>query len=144
MVADEITVVSHKHGTNEAHTWTSDGQTGFKIASAKRETTGTDVILKLRKDAKEFLEQERISYLVKKYSDHIAQPISWLKKGNDPEQLNSSIALWTRAPKDISEEEYKNFYHDVASSYDSHLPPCIIAPKELSNSISCLFPLLRP
>ena len=80
MVADEITVVSHKHGTNEAHIWISDGQTGFTIASAKRETTGTDVILKLRKDAKEFLEQERISYLVKKYSDHIAQPISWLKK----------------------------------------------------------------
>ena len=119
MVADQITVVSHKHGADEVHAWTSDGQTGFTIARAEREATGTDVILRVRKDAKEFLEQERLSYLVKKYSEHIAQPISWLDKDNDPEQLNSSIALWTRAPKDISEEEYKNFYHEVASSYDS-------------------------
>ena len=119
MVADQITVISHKHGADEVCAWTSDGQSGFTIASAEREATGTDVILKLRKDAKEFLEQERLSYLVKKYSDHIAQPIFWLDKDSDPKQLNSSIALWTRAPKDVSEEEYKTFYHEVASSYDA-------------------------
>ena len=119
MVSEKITVVSHKHETDDAYAWTSDGQSGFQISDADRADIGTDIIMTLRKDAKEFLERERISYLVKKYSDHIAQPISWLKKGSDPEQLNSSVALWTRPAKDISEEEYKSFYHEVASSYDS-------------------------
>ena len=119
MVADQITVLSHKHGTSKAYAWTSDGQSGFSIADAERDSAGTDVILTLRKDAKEFLEQERLSYLVKKYSDHIAQAISWLPKNGEPERLNSSVALWTKAARDISEEEYKSFYHEVASSYDA-------------------------
>jgi molecular chaperone HtpG len=119
MVAEKITVISHKHAADEVNAWTSDGQSGFTIASAEREAIGSDVILTLRKDAKEFLEQERISYLVKKYSDHIAQPISWVNKDGGPEQLNSSIALWTRTPKDIPEEDYLSFYHEVAAAYDA-------------------------
>jgi len=117
MVAERIEVVSRKHGSTDASLWVSDGQSGFSIDSAKRDETGTDVILHLRSDAKEFLEKERISHLVKKYSDHIAQPISWLGK-DDGEQLNSSTALWTRAASEVSEDEYKTFYQGVAGAFD--------------------------
>ncbi|MGA0326906.1 MAG: ATP-binding protein, partial [Limisphaerales bacterium] len=96
MVAETIDVVSRAHGAAEASHWHSDGSSGFSIASASREDVGTDITLHLRKDAKEYIERERIEYLVKKYSDHIAQPIMWNDAKADPERLNSAVALWTR------------------------------------------------
>ena len=119
MVAESIDVVSRAHGAAEATRWHSDGTSGFSIDSAARETVGTDITLHLRKDAKEYIERERIEFLVKKYSDHIAQPIMWLDSKADPERLNSAVALWTRPAKDISEEEYQNFYASVAAAYDT-------------------------
>ena len=118
MVADKVEVLSRKHGAPSASLWASDGEGGFTITDAKRDDTGTSVILYLRNDAKEYLEQERIAHLVKKYSDHIAQPIFWIGKDDAAEQLNSSAALWTRPAKDITEAEYNSFYHAVASAYD--------------------------
>ena len=118
MVADKVEVLSKKHDAKSANLWASDGQGGFSITDADRHETGTSVILYLRNDAKEYLEQERITHLVKKYSDHIAQPIFWIGKDDAANQLNSSAALWTRPAKEISEDEYKSFYHAVASAYD--------------------------
>ena len=118
MVADKVEVLSKKHDAKSANLWASDGQGGFSITDADRHETGTSVILYLRNDAKEYLEQERITHLVKKYSDHIAQPIFWIGKDDAADQLNSSSALWTRPAKEISEDEYKSFYHAVASAYD--------------------------
>jgi molecular chaperone HtpG len=118
MVADKVEVLSKKHDAKSANLWASDGQGGFSITDADRHETGTSVILYLRNDAKEYLEQERITHLVKKYSDHIAQPIFWIGKDDAADQLNSSAALWTRPAKEISEDEYKSFYHAVASAYD--------------------------
>jgi molecular chaperone HtpG len=119
MVAERIEVLSRKHGQDEASLWASDGQTGFSIDAGTRDGTGTDVTLYLRKEAKEYLDKERISFLVKKFSDHIAQPIFWIEAKEDPAQLNSSTALWTRPAKEISEEEYNNFYSSVAMAYDT-------------------------
>ena len=119
MVAETIDVVSRAHGAAEASHWHSDGSSGFSIDSATREHIGTEITLHLRKDAKEYIERERIEYLVKKYSDHIAQPIMWTDAKADPERLNSAVALWTRPAKDISEEEYQNFYLSVAGAYDT-------------------------
>ena len=118
MVADKVEVSSKKHDAKSANLWASDGQGGFSITDADRHETGTSVILYLRNDAKEYLEQERIAHLIKKYSDHIAQPIFWIGKDDAADQLNSSAALWTRPAKEISEDEYKSFYHAVASAYD--------------------------
>ncbi|MDA0359187.1 MAG: molecular chaperone HtpG [Proteobacteria bacterium] len=118
MVANKVEVLSKKHDSKSANLWASDGQGGFSITDADRHETGTSVILYLRNDAKEYLEQERIAHLVKKYSDHIAQPIFWIGKDDAADQLNSSAALWTRPAKEISEDEYKSFYHAVASAYD--------------------------
>ncbi len=119
MVADRIEVVSRRHGGTSACRWESDGSSGFSIGPAERDGTGTDITLHLRKDAKEYLEQPRIAHLVRKYSDHIAQPIFWLGTDGDREQLNSSTALWTRPAKEVSTEEYQNFYASVSSAYDT-------------------------
>ena len=119
MVAEKVEVLSKKHGKKSASQWTSDGQSGFSITDAERAETGTSIILYLRKEAKEYLEQERITHLVKKYSDHIAQPIFFIGKKDEAEQLNTSAALWTRSAKDISKDEYNSFYHGVASAYDT-------------------------
>ena len=119
MVAEKVEVLSKKHGKKSASQWTSDGQSGYSITDAERAETGTSIILYLRKEAKEYLEQERITHLVKKYSDHIAQPIFFIGKKDEAEQLNTSAALWTRSAKDISKDEYNSFYHGVASAYDT-------------------------
>ena len=119
MVAEKVEVLSKKHGKKSASQWTSDGQSGFSITDAERAETGTSIILYLRKEAKEYLEQERITHLVKKYSDHIAQPSFFTGKKDEAEQLNTSAALWTRPAKDISKDEYNSFYHGVASAYDT-------------------------
>ena len=119
MVAEKIEVLSKKHGEKSASQWASDGQSGYSITDAERAETGTSIILYLRKEAKEYLEQERITHLVKKYSDHIAQPIFFTGKKDEAEQLNTSAALWTRPAKDISKDEYNSFYHGVASAYDT-------------------------
>ena len=119
MVAEQVEVLSKRHGQKSASQWVRDGQSGYSISDAERDETGTSIILHLRKEAKEYLEQERITHLVKKYSDHIAQPIFFIGKKGEAEQLNTSAALWTRPAKDISEDEYKSFYHGVASAYDT-------------------------
>ena len=119
MVADKVEVISKKHGATSASRWVSDGQSGFTINEVATDETGTSVTLHLRKEAKEYFEQERITHLVKKYSDHISQPIFWVGKGDETEQLNSSAALWTKPAKEISEEEYTSFYQSVASAYDT-------------------------
>ena len=119
MVADRIEVVSHRHGAKTAARWESDGQNGFSIGDATREAVGTDITIHLRKEAKEYLDQPRIAHLVRKYSDHITQPIFWIGKDDECEKLNSSTALWTRPAKEITEEEYQNFYAGVSSAYDT-------------------------
>ena len=97
----------------------SDGKSGFTISPADKQDTGTQITLFLKSDAKEYLEEERISHLIKKYSDHISFPISWLDKDGELKRLNASTALWTKPAKDISEDDYKSFYNGVSASYDA-------------------------
>lgn len=120
MIADKVEVVSRKAGDSDAWRWTSDGQGAFEIESATREGRGTDVIVHVKKDAKEFLETLRVENVVKTYSDHIAQPVI-LKASKDDEEdktLNSASALWTREKKEISAEQYNEFYHHVGMAFD--------------------------
>ena len=122
MVAERIEVLSRKHASGEASLWSSDGKSGFQIAGGARQDTGTDVVIHLRDDTREFVERERIGFLVKKYSDHIAHPINWIKVDGDDDgeadQLNSSTALWTRPAREVGKEEYEQFYQSMASAYD--------------------------
>jgi len=119
MVAERAEVVSKKSDSDAAFCWASDGKTGFTISAADKQDTGTMITLFLKSDAKEFLEEERISHLIKKYSDHISFPIQWLDKDGETKRLNASTALWTKPAKDISEDDYKAFYNSVSASYDT-------------------------
>jgi molecular chaperone HtpG len=120
MVADKVEVVSRKAGDDKAWRWTSDGHGAFEIEDAVRDGHGTDVIVHIKKDAKEFLEAVRVENVVKTYSDHIAQPVvlKALKDGDADRTLNSASALWTRDKKDITDEQYNEFYHHVGMAFD--------------------------
>ncbi|TVR99385.1 MAG: molecular chaperone HtpG [Rhodospirillales bacterium] len=121
MVADRVEVITRKAGEAGAWKWASDGKGQFTIDTAERAGRGTTVILHLKKDDKEFLEETRLRQIVRRYSDHIAIPIVW--EGGDqpetkPETINAASSLWTRPKKDITEEQYKEFYHHVGHTFD--------------------------
>lgn len=117
MVADEVTVITRKAGEEDAWVWVSDGKGGFTIDQATRDAAGTTVILSLKKDAKEYLETPRIEHIVKTYSDHVSVPIV-LTEGDEERVLNEASALWTRPKKDISQDQYREFYHHVSHAFD--------------------------
>ena len=115
IVADRIEVTSLKAGESQAWCWRSDGSGEFSVADAERKSRGTSVTVHLKKGEKEFLEPERIRHIVKTYSDHIAIPIRL--EGED-EKLNAASALWTRPRKDVTEDQYREFYHHVGHAFD--------------------------
>lgn len=144
MVADTVSVLSKKYGSDEAYLWQSSGADGYSVEPAQKTMVGTDVIMKLKADTKDekfsdFLEQYRLQSLVKKYSDYIRYPIrmelekSRVKEGTQdsdkPEYenytelstLNSMIPLWLRAKKDITTEEYETFYREKFYDYEKPL-----------------------
>tara|TARA_B110000495_G_scaffold190523_1_gene192744 strand:- start:1705 stop:3591 length:1887 start_codon:yes stop_codon:yes gene_type:complete len=118
MVSENVTVTSRKAGTDDAFEWKSDGHTGYDISRSKKDTAGTSITLNLKKEDKEFLDEVRISHLVKKYSDHISYPIEWLESDTVSRVLNSATAIWTKSPKEIKEEDYKSFYNQIGGSFD--------------------------
>jgi molecular chaperone HtpG len=132
MVASQVEVIARRAGEEHSWHWQSDGRTGFSIeAMTEPAARGTTVILHLRDDAKEFLDEWRLRQIVRNYSDHIAVPILLQAdaKANGeaekdeaepkgPEQINDASALWTRPKSDITDEQYKEFYHHVAHAFD--------------------------
>ena len=120
MVADKIEVTTLRASESQAWLWTSDGRGEFTIEEANRSSRGTDVVVHLKKEDKEYLEQARIRNIVKTYSDHIGLPVILRGKGKDTEDetLNTASALWTRQKKDISDDDYKEFYHHVSNMFD--------------------------
>jgi molecular chaperone HtpG len=117
MVADTVEVVSRRAGEETAWTWRSDGKGEFTIAEATREAPGTSVILHINKGEDEYLDPFRLRTIVKTYSDHIGVPIVLVHDGKD-ETINDGSALWTRPAKDITPEQYKEFYHHVGHVFD--------------------------
>ncbi|MDA8785462.1 molecular chaperone HtpG [Planktomarina temperata] len=119
MVAEKVVVTTRKAGENTVNIWESDGQTGYTISSSDdAHEVGTSIKLFLRKDAKEYADKSKIRTLIKKYSDHIMVPISISSSDAEQEQVNSAQALWTKAPSEISEEEYNEFYKSSLGAFD--------------------------
>ncbi|MCC1492159.1 molecular chaperone HtpG [Cognatishimia sp. F0-27] len=114
MVAENVEVLTRKAGEEAAWLWSSDGKGSFTIAPATRETAGTTVTLHLKKDASEFAEDARIRRIIKTYSEHISFPV---KLGE--ETLNAAEALWTRPAKDISDDQYTEFYKHASHAFDT-------------------------
>lgn len=132
MVADEITVQTKKYGCEQAYQWNSSGVDGYEITEIDKDDIGTKIILKIKEDNdsekySEYLEKYKISALVSKYSDYIRYPIIMemehrkLREDSDLENpeydevkedevLNSMVPIWQRSKKDVTDEEYNEFY----------------------------------
>ena len=144
MVAETVDVISRKAGNDKAFKWHSDGATGYSLDSAERSEAGTDIILHLKKDAKEFLEEQRISYMIKKYSDHLSAPIYW-QNAEESTMLNSASAIWTRPKSDITQEQYTSFYQQASTAYDTPYLTLHNVTEGVTNFTSLLFvPSTRP
>ncbi|MFT5438658.1 MAG: molecular chaperone HtpG [Alphaproteobacteria bacterium] len=117
MIADKVEVTSRRAGEDAAWRWSSDGAGEFTIAEGEKESRGTEIRIFLKKDALEFLEPARLRHIVSTYSDHISLPIQIVEDG-EATTINKASALWTRAKKDITAEQYTEFYRDVGHVYD--------------------------
>ncbi len=117
MVADRVEVTSRRAGSDEAWTWASDGGGAFTLAPAERDEAGSSVLLHMKPDADEFLEQIRLETIVRKWADHITVPITIAGDGED-RAANEGTALWRKPKADVTEEQYKEFYRHVAHAWD--------------------------
>ena len=139
MVADHITVVTKKYGSDTAYMWQSAGADGYTITECEKDGVGTDIIMHVKPDTddekySEFLESWRLQELVRKYSDYIRFPIRMevsktRKKEGTPddkpeyetytevETLNSMVPIWQRRKSNVKPEEYNKFYRDKFHDY---------------------------
>ena len=140
MVADKVRVVSKKRGCDAAYQWESDGTGAYTVEDGVRDDYGTSVMLHLREEFEEYLNEWRVRDLVKNYSDFIAYPIFFKelpekkdekkderkegeeeKKPEEPKPLNTMVALWKRPKKDVKKEEYSEFYKHLTHDYTDPL-----------------------
>lgn len=123
MVADKVTVVTKKRGSGETAQWESDGKGSFTVQSAEKQDFGTNIIVKLRDDFKNFLDEWKIQELIREYSDFIAYPIYFGDKTvkQDAKPLNTMVALWKRPAKDVKPEEYAEFYKHLTRDWTEPL-----------------------
>lgn len=155
MVADRVAVHSRKAGEDTTWLWASDGRQGFTISEAPEAAPrGTAVTLHLKQDAKEFLSEWKLKEIIRRYSDHIAFPIMLdvkVKAGDTktekkgPEKVNEGGALWTRPKSEISDEQYKEFYHHVAHAFDDPFARVhFTAEGQLSYTALLFVPSMKP
>jgi len=111
IVADKVTVLT-KRTDSPAVRWDSDGEGQYQIQADDKPDRGTEVILHLREEDKEFLEPARLRQLVRKYSDHLSIPII-LKAAETEETVNQAKAFWTRPKAELSDEDYQAFYKHI-------------------------------
>ncbi|MDR7306121.1 molecular chaperone HtpG [Rhodoferax saidenbachensis] len=151
IVADKITVESRRAGlpADQAVRWVSDGGASgggaFEVESITREARGTSVILHLRDDAQDYAQAWKVKGIINKYSDHISLPIQMEKEewkdgelinpsdengGRQPgamvktgewETVNKANAIWSRAKKDITQEQYDDFYKQISHDFEAPL-----------------------
>ena len=136
MVSSKVEVITKAFNGNEAYHWVSEGNDGYTIEKAKKDSYGTDIILTIKEDTEEenysdYLESYTIRNLIKKYSDYITYPIqmevetSHKKEDSDEyetvkeiQTINSLVPLWKRNKKDITDDDYNTFYSDKFFDYE--------------------------
>ena len=132
MVSDSIEVISRSFRmTDSAIHWISDGGETYTLEKGKKENRGTEIILHLKDDATEYLEEYRIRQIIKRHSDYIPYPI-YLNENE--EQINRQTAIWRQQPQSVKEEEYKDFYNQFTLDFKEpigYLHPSIDAPIQL-------------
>jgi len=121
IVADRVVVETRRAGlaAGEAVRWESDGQGEFTVEAIERPERGTAITLHLKDGEAEFAEPQRIERVIRKYSDHIAFPVSLKAAGSEDEArvVNEGTALWMRPRSEISDEEYKEFYKHLSHDF---------------------------
>ena len=129
IVADKVTLTTRKAGlpAEQGVRWSSSGDGDFTLETVERDVRGTEVVLHMKEEEDEFLDGYRLRNVIHKYSDHIPLPIEMLaeKSGEEDkeeapeyETVNKASALWTRPRKDVSDEEYNEFYKHVAHDFE--------------------------
>lgn len=146
MVAEEVTVITKKYGSDQAYMWNSVGADGYTIEPTVKDSVGTDIIIRIKPDAEEetygeYLESYALRNLIKKYSDYIRYPIKLdveksrkvdVPDSDEPkyesyteeETVNSMVPLWQRKKDEVTEEELNNFYKE--KFYDMKDPADVI------------------
>ena len=153
MVADTVTVITRGPGSlTDATRWVSDGQGAYSVEPCEKATRGTDVILHLKEDAKEFLDAWKLRSLVKKFSDFIEHPVVMDveeendgKKETKEETLNRRKAIWLRNKAEVKPEEYEEFYKQI--SHDTEAPAATIhysAEGKTEFKVLCFIPAHKP
>ena len=151
MVSDKITVISKAYGSDKAYKWESEGADGYTVTECEKDSVGTDVIMHIKPDTEEedyceYLEEYGLEHLIKKYSDYIRYPIRMEvtksrqkeKPADAPEDykpeweeykewetVNSMVPVWQKNKKDVTEEEYNDFYKQKFGDFED--PLCSIS-----------------
>ena len=141
IIADKVTLTTRRAGASDAVKWTSAGEGDYTLDAVKKASRGTEIVLHLRKDEDEFLNDWQLKSIIRKYSDHITLPIvmrkSVWKEGEDKpdgtkaggemvvtdelETVNKASALWARAKSDITADDYNEFYKHVSHDHETPL-----------------------
>ena len=136
IVADKVTLTTRRAGmqANEGVRWESNGEGTYTLENVERAERGTEIVLHLREDEKEFLDAWRLRSIIGKFSDHVAIPVEMLKpaepaaEGEEEkaqeeewEQVNRGTALWMRNKSDITDEEYHEFYKNTCHDFQDPL-----------------------
>ncbi|MCI0401329.1 MAG: molecular chaperone HtpG [Gammaproteobacteria bacterium] len=126
IVAKKVVLTTRRAGSlhSEGVRWESEGTGEYTVESLERPERGTEVVLHLRKGVDDFLDGHRLRAVIRRYSDHISMPILMPKEDKDKtgeETVNAATALWARSKKEITEEEYNEFYKHVAHDFEAPL-----------------------
>ncbi|MBI0004921.1 MULTISPECIES: molecular chaperone HtpG [Gilliamella] len=124
IVADNVTVTTRAATAkaDEAVMWQSAGEGEYTISDTNKETRGTEIVLHLKDDEKEFLDDWRLRSIISKYSDHISLPVEVQTTDEESkevkwEKVNKAQALWTRSKSEVTDEEYKEFYKHISHDF---------------------------
>ena len=129
IVADKVTLTTRRAGekADQAVIWESDGQSGFTLEDTIKETHGTEIVLHLKDEQKEFANSWRLRSVISTYSDHIPLPVKMLKADDDGklteewEVVNKANALWTEPKSSLKDEDYQEFYKHISHDYENPL-----------------------
>ena len=130
MVSKNVVVTSKSINSDKAYVWESNGVDGYTISEGKKDSNGTDIVLYLKDktdefDTDEYLDEFRITGLIKKYSDYIRYPIKMRVKNDKDEYedktINSMIPIWKKKKEDVKDSEYESFYTDKFYDYEKPL-----------------------
>ncbi len=129
IVADKVTLTTRRAGDKKEQgvIWESNGENGFTLEETNKETHGTEIVLHLKDDEKEFANEWRLRNVISTYSDHIPLPVKMRKQDEEGklteewEVVNKANALWTEPKSNLKDEDYQEFYKHIAHDWENPL-----------------------